>query len=1317
MLNKESIYDEVVLRIEYGNNCGSGVLIPTHNRKWLCVLTAHHVLGYEIEIAFDRLIVQRYKDHHFEKIELFWTDYFFDSDIDLAVLIAEYQDAHELPVSMLREDDLIYMCGFPENLQTSRHIKRYGLEGKVKSTNREELIASIKDTLGTFESPEIDSLKGYSGAGIFSSCGNKLVLAGIETEALSYDAAFHSVRNVSIYQIEKLIYAHKQDCFEKPTEIFEHRDVTTQIIKSEAYFQILRPIIEFHSQHQSTDVLKAQYLAGINAHPDHIRNGFDIRRTYWIKQIEEEFNQNNVVIIRGASGQGKSTLAYRFCFDYYPEDKIVCVKRILNWGDIEKAVTSLKQVQLDDEFVLIYDVQPGDMEWADFIEEFVKYGKELHCKLLVTIRQEDYNRTHFDKSRFMVSEIELQLTEKEAMYLYERYKSSNYLSFMDSWTKFGEGGPLMEYIFMLNHSESLVERIRGQISRIEDTDDADEWISILEVIALTGKHNHMINLERLFTVLPCRNTRKLLQQFKKELFIKISSDGNYIECLHAVRAEIMFRVLREEMGFDCEKVLLRSLTLIEESPLYMLIEYYRESSCTEKLVKKIVDIDTANIKVIQGILQSLLWYEVFEYQLTNHSIIEEGDKLLNNQFISLGGTGDITGYLNLNGDDNQNPSDLVFQLLDKQRPGIKSQIQELQQSLPLKQLKYKYVDLYLSLMKPKIKKHMDNSWSDISAIGYFLFWASCRGQSITLNSLPEIDFIKSFGGMDCLDLMKGLNLQRNNTIRHIYREKVFSSVLDMCDIAFYWWTGNEIFAQIIIDPCTEELIDFNEYCMKAIWALRILEPEMARYNVQILGVGIDGLYVPDTKKSIPSENLHEKWLTEINSININMHDYNTVPDNWSQVCNRIIERRASIVFELSMYLKIIDNWYKKNRLDTNALKLLLQKIESGNPFIIPKCARDKYGIIKEKSTTTDAKNDPIFDREYSIENLSQRYFEGINNFFSAVPGLLSEIMNNEIGSNEGRRALLNITNAYGALLQYQSIFKKYFNDYSYDINLSEELLVVMKAASITRQMCQYKYRIEKNIVYSSTEMVKKEFRKIDAFLNNGIVEIQGIQHVSYQGDTIALTVSIENINAFLYQLFSRIRALLGERGEILISKEYFLNKLRYFKVQYNLDNITIMKAEIPVINFLISDDFKKFQLLCGYGNRIIKNEKGSIQTKILVLLVEAWNGINTINDQVFKINSAISHQEIKNSNGTTLTRINQSYQRLVDGFITDLMELLNLLKDNYYVEQEINATISEIVIQMRSYKCFISRSTAEAQELYEGLGKCLQQLTTLLGLQ
>ena len=63
------------------------------------------------------------------------------------------------------------------------------------------------------------------------------------------------------------------------------------------------------------------------------------------------------------------------------------------------------------------------------------------------------------------------------------------------------------------------------------------------------------------------------------------------------------------------------------------------------------------------------------------------------------------------------------------------------------------------------------------------------------------------------------------------------------------------------------------------------------------------------------------------------------------------------------------------------------------------------------------------------------------------------------------------------------------------------------------------------------------------------------------------------------------------------------------------------------------------------------------------------------------------------------------------------MELLNLLKDNYYVEQEINATISEIVIQMRSYKCFISRSTAEAQELYEGLGKCLQQLTTLLGLQ
>ena len=51
---------------------------------------------------------------------------------------------------------------------------------------------------------------------------------------------------------------------------------------------------------------------GINASPDHIRSGCDLRRGRWLDEIKGRFLKNNIVLIKGASGQGKTTLAYRY---------------------------------------------------------------------------------------------------------------------------------------------------------------------------------------------------------------------------------------------------------------------------------------------------------------------------------------------------------------------------------------------------------------------------------------------------------------------------------------------------------------------------------------------------------------------------------------------------------------------------------------------------------------------------------------------------------------------------------------------------------------------------------------------------------------------------------------------------------------------------------------------------------------------------------------------------------------------------------------------------------------------------------------------
>lgn len=1316
MRSRGSVFDEVVLYIEYGDTCGSGVLIPTLNQKWLCVLTAHHVLENAKELRFEKLNVKRLRKNQFEDVDLIWKQYFFDKEMDIAVLMAEYQEAYDLPVATLHEDDLMYMCGFPGILHDNERVKRFTLEGKVKEVSQEDLITSINDPLGTYESSEIDSLQCFSGSGIFASFGDGLVLAGIETEALTNDAAFHSVRNTPIAYIEKMIYAHMQDRFGQKTAVFGHRDISMQIKKSKAYSGIVCPLIDFRSQNQSVAELKKQYLAGINAHPDHIRNDFDFRRTHWLGQIKEQLDQSNIVIIKGASGQGKSTLAYRFLLDNYSEDQIVIMRKISNESDIGIAIKSLCQIQSENEVALLYDVQPGDTKWADFIEDLVKYGKEFYGKLLVTIRQEDYNRTKFDKSMFMVGEIELQLSEAEALELYQRYKSSDYISFADSWSKFGGHGPLLEYIFMLNHSETLTERIRGQIRRIEDTENSDEWIEILEVIALAGKHNHRINFERLFRLLPCRNQRALLQRFQKELFIKVSKEGKYIECLHIVRAEILFHVLRENIGFDYEKVLLRTLALIEDNPLYMMIEFFRENYCTFELIEKIASVEVVNIKVIRGVLRSLLWYEIFEFHNINQSILKEGDELLSNQFM-LFGVGDTTGYLT--GAENQHPSSTAIQLFEEWKPGIKDRIEELRKKLPRRQLTYEYVDLYLRLQLPYLEKCLNKKWDDISSIGYVLFWMANRGQDIHIKpeSLPDIDILKQFSCDECLDLMKGLRLQKQVEIGELLKDKIFKFVLDKCSVVYYWFDKKEIFAQIICDPCTEELLKFNDICMQAVWVLRVFEPEMTRYNVQILGAEVEGLYVPDTQKNIPAESLYEKWITELNGISIRLQEYTNIPDDWKCVCDRSIERRRAIVDELTEYLRLIEKWYKKGKewLDVEALKRLLQQREEGDPFIVPKCAKDEYGVIKEKQYISDERDGRDIDENGSIEKLSQRYFNGIDNFFRAIPGLLQEMINETSESTQKRLAFFNITDAYDSLLRYQRAFNRFFENYVYEFDTSTELSVVLKTMSVTRKMFQSLYRIEKNIVYDSTEEIKKEYRRIDAFLESRINKINGIRNVDNQGDVIVLTVSVECIDAFLSQIFSSVKSIIGARGEISVGEVYLKNKLHFFDVRYVLNETTIVTCKLPIMFFSISENLEKFKLYCRHENVIVKNVDGAVQYKVFVLLIDARDAIESINEQVFQINKALDHTIPVNSNEITLDRIDKSYQALIEGKRLGLLKALTLLEENGIEERQFTESIMEIVNSLSSYNKFIVKPITAAQELYSSMGECVKKINSILG--
>lgn len=63
------------------------------------------------------------------------------------------------------------------------------------------------------------------------------------------------------------------------------------------------------------DVLKKGFYAGLSAKSEHILLNLDVQRPEKIEAIRSAFKEQNVVIVNGASGQGKSVLSYRYIKD------------------------------------------------------------------------------------------------------------------------------------------------------------------------------------------------------------------------------------------------------------------------------------------------------------------------------------------------------------------------------------------------------------------------------------------------------------------------------------------------------------------------------------------------------------------------------------------------------------------------------------------------------------------------------------------------------------------------------------------------------------------------------------------------------------------------------------------------------------------------------------------------------------------------------------------------------------------------------------------------------------------------------------------
>jgi len=125
-----------------------------------------------------------------------------------------------------------------------------------------------------------------------------------------------------------------------------------------------------------------------------------------LKTIAKAFERHRVLIVHGASGQGKSALAYRYLHDYVPDGwrfQVLTVTDRRHALSITRALIGhLNQFEAP---VHVYlDVTFRDRDWPVLVQMLAEHPL---ARILVTIREEDWRRASISVADVPFADFEL----------------------------------------------------------------------------------------------------------------------------------------------------------------------------------------------------------------------------------------------------------------------------------------------------------------------------------------------------------------------------------------------------------------------------------------------------------------------------------------------------------------------------------------------------------------------------------------------------------------------------------------------------------------------------------------------------------------------------------------------------------------------------------------------------------------------------------------------------------------------------------------------------------------------------------------------
>jgi len=292
------------------------------------------------------------------------------------------------------------------------------------------------------------------------------------------------------------------------------------------------------------------YYQGLATAETGVATGLDALRPTLVAQIAQTFTRLRACIIRAPSGQGKTTLMYRYAYEVSGGTLVLRVHG-LDHAAVAEIQRLLEPLQSTAVLVLIDNLATGiRMEWPGALRRLLSFP---NVTVLATSREDDWRIAEATEVEGLVDFVRPALDAHTAQVLFDALHGINGVQMHAAhwYEPFEEAeGLLMEYVHILTQGRRIRDVIGEQLAGLEHRlgEQSHLVINALRYIATMHAYGGYLSRTTLMRLLPAARSMQIgraLRVLQDEFWVRDADDGRYVG-LHQVRSAAVMNVIHAD---------------------------------------------------------------------------------------------------------------------------------------------------------------------------------------------------------------------------------------------------------------------------------------------------------------------------------------------------------------------------------------------------------------------------------------------------------------------------------------------------------------------------------------------------------------------------------------------------------------------------------------------------------------------------------------------------------------------------------------------------------------------------------------------------